>query len=263
MRFEVLGPVGIVGRDGSARHIRSRQQRLVLAALLLQVNRPVDVSRLIDLLWPAEPPRTARGVVHNNISGLRAILRNGPDTAIRHEPDGYTLVCDPQRVDLFRFRGLLDSATTGPAARLATLDAALELVRGPALGGVGDDRVRAVLAADIDEDVVLAREERAELLLRLRPAHLVLPEVLRLVGQHPDRPRLVAARMTCLQALGRDREALLVYDAFRRRLAEEYGIDPPELLRALHLRVLRGEPVGGDPTATADAPDRPSDRATA
>lgn len=263
MRFEVLGPVGITSQDGCARRVRSRQQRLVLAALLLQVNQPVTVSRLIDLLWPAEPPRTARGILHNHISALRAILRAATDTAIRHEPDAYTMVCDPMRVDLFRFRGLLDSVPTELAARLETLNTALELVRGPALGGLGDDGVRDVLAADIDEDVALAREERAELLLSLRPAHLVLPEVLRLVGQHPDRPRLVAARMTCLQALGRDREALRVYDAFRTRLADGYGIDPPELLRALHLRILRGHPVLDDRLARTDSAHRHSARATA
>jgi len=157
------------------------------------------------------------------------------------------LICDPFRVDIFRFQAFREARAPDPIARLTDLDAALAMVRGPALGGLAeDDQVRASLVSSIDEDVLLAREERVELLLRLRPPHAVLPEILRLVGQHPDRPRLPGVQMTCLQAMGRETEALEAYDTFRRRLSEEFGMDPPAMLRAIHVRILRGEPVLAD-----------------
>lgn len=242
-----MGPIRVVGGDGEPVRVRSRKQRLMLAALLLAANRPVAVDRLIDLLWLSDPPRTARGVIHNHVSGLRALLRGEAEMSIRRETCSYALACELSRVDVFRFRALLDAPSANPIARLADLDDALGMVRGPALGGlVEDDQAWMSLGGSIDEDVLLAREERVELLLRLRPPQTVLPQILQLVAEHPHRPRLLAAQMTCLQVMGRDAEALEAYDAFRRRLSEGFGIDPPEMLRVIHVRILRGEPVLAD-----------------
>jgi hypothetical protein len=47
---------------------------LVAAVLALAVNRPVSVERLVGLMWPHDPPATARGMVHTYVCGLRALL---------------------------------------------------------------------------------------------------------------------------------------------------------------------------------------------
>jgi len=49
-----------------------RKQRLVLAILALEVNRPVEVTRLVDLAWPDGAPRTAEHGVKVCISALRS-----------------------------------------------------------------------------------------------------------------------------------------------------------------------------------------------
>src|SRR4051794_37831732 len=57
--FGLLGPVE--GRLGDTPlDLGPRKQRLVLAALLLEANRPLSTERLVDLTWPHSPPPTAR-----------------------------------------------------------------------------------------------------------------------------------------------------------------------------------------------------------
>ncbi|MBB5872114.1 DNA-binding SARP family transcriptional activator [Allocatelliglobosispora scoriae] len=48
--------------------------RQLLATLLLQPGRPVSVDRLIEVLWPDEPPRSAAANVQTYVSGLRGVL---------------------------------------------------------------------------------------------------------------------------------------------------------------------------------------------
>jgi len=99
VEFQLLGPVRLI-RGGTTVNVGTRKQRSVLAVLALQPNRLIAVDRLIDLLWPDEPPATARGVVQGHISGLRTILTDGGagtgdqnnEVSLRREGPGYLLV---------------------------------------------------------------------------------------------------------------------------------------------------------------------------
>lgn len=123
--------------------------------------------------------------------------------------------------------------------RLAVLDIALSLSRGPALGGVTeDDDARQRLAGGIDESVLAAREDRVEVLLRLYRSEAVLPELLALGAEYPDRPRVIVAIMWALYSSGRDKDALAVYAKARKRSVEEYGIELPLVLQDLHRQML-------------------------
>jgi len=62
MELLLLGPVE-ARAGGSALPLGPRKQKLVLAALALQVNRVVPVGRLVELAWSGEPPRTAEHAV--------------------------------------------------------------------------------------------------------------------------------------------------------------------------------------------------------
>src|SRR5215469_10347899 len=87
--------------------IGPRKQRLVLAALALEVNRPVEVSRLVDLLWPENPPRTAAHAVRVCVSALRSAFAGMSDVEIQTQGSGYALVTDPMAIDVHRFLSLL------------------------------------------------------------------------------------------------------------------------------------------------------------
>src|SRR5438128_9593157 len=66
----------------------------------------------------------------------------------------------------------------------------------------------------------------------------------KLVAEHPLRERLVALWMVALHRCGRRAEALAAYDAARKRLAGELGIEPGERLQRLYAAML--EPVEAD-----------------
>ena len=54
------------------------KQRTLLAALALEANRVVPDDRLIDLLWPEEPPEGAIDALRVHVSKLRAKLEKDP-----------------------------------------------------------------------------------------------------------------------------------------------------------------------------------------
>jgi hypothetical protein len=60
---------------------------------------------------------------------------------------------------------------------------------------------------------------------------------------------LLGQLMLSLYRAGRPAEALAAYQAFRRRFAEELGLEPSPELRALERRILEHDPALGAPVA--------------
>src|SRR5215475_1136962 len=78
LHFAVLGAFRVT-RDGQEVDLGPRLQRTLLAILVVEAGRVVPVDRLLDLLWPDEPPATAIASVQAYISQLRRVLE--PDRA--------------------------------------------------------------------------------------------------------------------------------------------------------------------------------------
>src|SRR6185295_13592743 len=95
LQFRLLGPLE-VRRDERPVAINGVKPRQLLATLLLQPGRPVSVDRLIDVLWPADPPRSAAANVQTYVSGLRTSL--GDDRVLR-TPPGYTVMTGAAALD--------------------------------------------------------------------------------------------------------------------------------------------------------------------
>src|SRR5262245_9304646 len=74
MAFHRLGPFGARAGGRSIPVATRRQERLLLAVLLLEAGRIVSIDRLTDLLWPGQPPRSARGAIHTYVGRLRRAL---------------------------------------------------------------------------------------------------------------------------------------------------------------------------------------------
>src|SRR4029079_8686995 len=108
-----LGPVEVVER-GRVLPLGGSRQRALLALLLTRANEVVSADRLIDELWPAEPPHNAAHALQYHVSQLRKSL--GPD-AIVTQPPGYVLRIGANELDLLRFERLVSEAGgAGPHA---------------------------------------------------------------------------------------------------------------------------------------------------
>jgi DNA-binding SARP family transcriptional activator len=212
---------------------------------LLNVNRVVSTDQLIDLLWGEQPPTSGATALQVRVSQLRKALGEAGSVIVTRQP-GYLIRLDSGQLDLHRFELLVeradrDVAADDPASASARLQEALVLWRGPpladftyasfaqaAIGRLGELRV-AALEKRIGADLALGRH--ADLIAELRA----------LVAEHPLRERLRAQLMLALYRSGRQAEALSEYQAARRVLVDELGIEPGTELQELERAVLRQE----------------------
>src|SRR5882762_210044 len=101
--FRVLGPMELDGRLGVVA-IDGTRARTVLAGLLRAANRPVSMSRLVELVWPEEaPPPSAPGQVRNQITALRRSLHAAAGPAaprlLSRTSAGYRLSINSTQLD--------------------------------------------------------------------------------------------------------------------------------------------------------------------
>ena len=246
MGFRILGPLELEDGDGRPVELGGRQQRLVLAMLLLNRNEAVSLDLLIDALWGEQPPPNAVKNVQIQISRLRKALE--PQHALRTRANGYALEVAPGEVDVDRFERLLEEgrralAAGEPKQAEAALRGALELWRGPPLADFAYDSFAAGEIARLEELHLAALEEQIDAELALGLHADVTPRLRSLVAQHPLRERLRAQLMLALYRAARKADALRVYEETRRLLAEELGLEPSETLRRLHAAILADEPA--------------------
>ncbi|MFC7244999.1 BTAD domain-containing putative transcriptional regulator [Catellatospora aurea] len=248
MEFRLLGPFE-TGHDGHPVEVASRrQERCLLALLLLDLGHLVTIDRLISLLWNGDAPASARGAVYTYVGRLRAAL-SPHGVRITTRADGYLVEADEHRVDVTDFHRTVQRALdlADPAARAGLLDEALRLWRGPLLADVADDALRDRLDGQLTEARLVAVEARAQAHLDLGRHPRVTRDLTELATQHPLRERLVGLLMTAHYRAARQADALLLYEATRKALAAELGVDPGPDLQELHRRILRNDPVLDQP----------------
>ncbi|MFB6724793.1 BTAD domain-containing putative transcriptional regulator [Kribbella sp. NPDC056345] len=238
MEFRLLGALEVQDSTTEIKLVR-RQERLLLAVLLLRANEVLSPEQLIDLLWPDDPPDNARGALQVYISRLRKA-----GITIDGGRDGYAVRVPAGAADLDRFRTMVAEARAlpDPADRGSLLRAALELWRGELLPELTDRATRDRLCAPVEEERRSALDERIQADLAAG-AHLqLLDELPALVAQDPTREVTVAAWMTALHRVGRRQEALEVYADVTATLSDQFGLEPASALRRLYSAILRDDP---------------------
>jgi WD40 repeat protein/serine/threonine protein kinase len=239
--FRVLGPLEVAGAEGLV-SIGGPKQRAVLAHLLVRSNQSVSIDTLIDGLWGDEPPERARGTIQAYVHNLRRAL--GPDRIESHAP-GYVLRVEPDELDSSRFEALLhESRRLGeePSRAAEVLHEGLALWRGPAFADLHGLASLQGEIARLNELRLRAMEDRIGFELAAGRQEHVLGELELLVHEHPLRERLWEHMMLARYRAGRQGDALAAFDAARRVLADELGIDPSPELRRLQEQILRQEP---------------------
>ncbi|NUR61164.1 MAG: AfsR family transcriptional regulator [Catenulispora sp.] len=256
----ILGPLRIAVGGRTARLRGDRVTRLA-ALLSVSADAVVPFDRIVDVLWD-DPPESARQQVHNVVGTLRRALAGGPGPLVVTEGSGYRLAVPQSAVDAYRFQAAAHGARQAlaegrPRHALDIFTKGLTLWRGPALAGLRDSRL-ANTAAVLDEQRLDAIEAATDIRLRLGEAGAILGELSALVAEHPFRESLRALLMRALHAAGRQADALAVYEAGRRMLADELGLDPGPQLRRAHDAVLRGETAGALAVAGAASAMEPT-----
>jgi DNA-binding SARP family transcriptional activator len=269
--LRVLGPVE-VWAGGQAIDLGAAKRRAVLTALILNPGSPVPVETLINRVWDEKPPSGARNVLYAHLSRIRKVFADAVEAEDRaggrrrpavldRRSGGYLVRIEPDRVDLHRFRRLIDEArvpSLTDRARAAKLSEAIGLWRGDPLCGLTGEwigRLRENLRRQhVDAVVAWAKAE-----LRLGGHDTVIETVRSLASEYAMTEPLTAVLIRALSAAGRGAEALDTYGALRERLADELGVTPGPELQTLYQAILRGGLALGDRAS----PEVPEDLRTA
>jgi DNA-binding SARP family transcriptional activator len=254
-RVGVLGPVGVVV-EGNLVTPGSGVVRATLAALAVSAGAPVGVTRLARSLWNGHgdvpnPARRTQLAVHRLRRWLSATV--GDAVQVRTTVAGYELRVVDDGTDLDAFRALVAAAATGPpAARLATLVAALDLWRGPVLDTVPDERLDPAVTRAVDNERRATRQSAARLALATGDADLAISLAEEACRTDPFDEAAHATLMEALAVSGRQAEALRRFRELSTTLRDALGVDPGDLVRAAHLRILRQELPAAGPTHLMD-----------
>ena len=232
------------------------QRQLLLGRLALRAGTVVTRDELVDTLWERAPD-SAVGIVHKHISVLRSVLepghRSGPGQLLVSVAGGYELRLPPSAVDATVFDNHCAQARSARAAgdlprAVSELTAGLALWQGSPLAGLAGPWAQAV-RQQLYEAQLVATEERADMLLALGRHTELTSELTGLASAHPLREGLWQRLMLAHYRSGQLGAALQAYQAARRTLAGELGIDPGPVLRHLHQQILRHDPHLGPPPA--------------
>ncbi|MEA2296848.1 MAG: hypothetical protein QOE86_4487, partial [Solirubrobacteraceae bacterium] len=207
LEFRLLGPLEVIGDEGTALAIGTGRQRALLALLILRANELVSSDRLVEELWGASPPATAPKMLHNQVCALRQAL--GRDGRLETRGSAYRLNVGLDERDLDRFEGLVARGRAAePEQAAESLRLALDLWRGAPFADLAfepfaqteimrlGERRWAVFEAWVEAELTLGRH--ADLVAELEVA----------VAAQPLRERLHGALMLALYRCGRQADAL-------------------------------------------------------
>lgn len=246
MQVNVLGPLEVVGDDGVL-SIGGPKKRAALGYLVLQANGVVATSQLVKAIWPGNAPSTARKMVQNAVSDIRALLaRHDHDNAfalLTHSP-GYLLRADEERVDVLRFERLASAGrqalANGAWAEAAqALDSACRLWRGTALADLADAGISWPKLDALREARRSTMEDFFEAGLAQGRHHDLLAELDRLAAAQPHRERACRLLMLALYRCGRQVDALDAFARTEAALLARSGLAPTRELRDMEQAILR------------------------
>ncbi|MCP3759049.1 AfsR/SARP family transcriptional regulator [Streptomyces sp. TBY4] len=225
--------------------------RQLLAILALRCGRVVQVPTLMEEVWGEDIPRSGMTTLQTYVLHLRRLITDALPEGAERAPkellatrfNGYQLTVRPKPFDLVEFELLAGSGDNalerGDAAAASNyLHQALELWRGPALMDVPVGRVLSMELTGLNEVRMRVLEQRILADLWLGKSGTLIPELSKLVEQHPLHEKLAACLMIAYQRSGSGWRALEVFRGLRKALNRELGVEPSGRLQSLHRELL-------------------------
>ncbi|MFI2710520.1 BTAD domain-containing putative transcriptional regulator [Micromonospora sp. NPDC018662] len=230
--------------------------RQVFALLAMRGNQVVSPSTLIEELWGAKPPRSARNTLQTYVLQLRELItaaqrKHGEQQEAKKIlatlPGGYQFQVGERAVDAEEFERRAASGYRAVAAgdfsgASRRLRGALSLWKGPAFSDVRTGRLLTIERQRLEEAKLSAVDQRIDADLRLGRYRELLGELTALVNRYRTHESLHAQLMVALHHSGRRGEALGVYQRLRSTLVQELGLEPSVRLRRLQHSILVADP---------------------
>ncbi|MFG1666835.1 BTAD domain-containing putative transcriptional regulator [Streptomyces sp. Y7] len=268
MNIEILGTLA-VSVNGVSITPTAPKARQVLALLAVRADQVVPMDVLIEELWDAEPPRTARTTVQTYVLHLRELIttalqdstggsRLTAKDVLMTFPGGYLLRSGDGSSDIREFERLsdagyaaMDASDFAEASRY--LREALALWSGPALVDIQAGKQLETEVKRLEETRLCALDQRIEAELRLGQHRSLLAELTVLVRRYPTHETLCGQYMLALHRSGRRGEALDAYQRLRNTLVRSKGLEPSAWLRRLQRSILL---AGADDNQALPAEER-------
>ena len=244
MRFDILGPLEVVGDDGAI-ELPPGRARTLLLLMLTRPNEALTIDALVDELWNGNAPPSAGKIVQGYVGQLRRALGTERITTRGH---AYLIRLEAGELDVELVEALrAESRTQRDDRRAETLRQAQARFRGRALDDAGDEPFATAERHRLDDLRVAILAERVEAELALGRHTDLVPELERAVADHPLDERLRGQLMLALYRSGRQADALAEYAEIRRLLTNDLGLEPSDELRGLQRQILEHAPTLGAP----------------
>lgn len=258
LSLSLLGPFQVTLDGAPVTAFESDKVRALLAYLAVEADRPHSRDKLAGLLWPEWPDRDARRNLRYALSNLRKAIgdqqANPPFLHVSRQTIQFNGDSESW-VDVTAFANQLES----PTQSVRALEEAVDLYRGEFLEGfsVGD-------SVPFEEWVLLKREYMCQQVLsalhrvaatyeRRGEYGRALPYAWRQVELEPWQEKAHRQLMRLLALHGQRGTALARYEACRRALAEELGVEPAPETTRLYEQIRDGAAGFGQAEGQAQA----------
>ena len=242
-QLRLMGGLAVAhgGHTWDGPRVGSRRARILLALLAVESGRLTSVERIVETLWPAEPPRRPVANVATLVSRLRAKFGAG---LIVGGGYGYR-ISDQAGTDLNVARELVVSADACLAAQAyrsarEASEQALGLLRDEVLPELRDETWVVAVRAQRWSLLQRARHAGAESALHTGDLWAAITAAEVAMAAEPYDETACRTLMLAFEAVGEPARALVVYERLRRGLVRDLGVDPAPSTRATYLSILRG-----------------------
>lgn len=238
----ILGTTALLLDDELTDTWGKPRERAVLATLAVNVNKVVQIDKLIQWAWPADKPIPQNPVetFHLYAGRIRRALRLLPaPVRLLTGHGGYRLETDKSKIDYFLFRELMAQAgahvtSREPEQAISVIEQALPLFRGLPLADLSSLPAETWRTGVVQNQLLAANTMLIEQLVAVRQLDEAITRLDDLHTDYPDDVTLAALRLSALFGARRSTNATAFYFAARRKLLNSGDDQAAEHLRLHH-----------------------------